>query len=245
MTKPLAKLTGRRLTAQHPLYDRNHRVELDRRLQDVGRWKGASGAAMWKEGLEFLVIRDKKLFRQDGFASMADWLQDKLDRVPRTVAKRMALAENFPLALVRLYSSEKLLKVLRYTGRTRAPDEPWHLETLELEVPVGDGRVEKVPFPKASVRQIAAAIAHQGELADDRAARALPAEQRPVVEQLHEAVLLEGSGRPLADIKVRPAKSGLLDDAMVTVTVRLGDLHATTDRLARALEPKPKPKRRQ
>lgn len=224
----LESLKGRALRPGHPLYDASARAELDRRMAQIRRKKETSDLAMWEEGLHFLSIRDRKLFFQDGYTSMADWLAHKAKRARTTVGRRMRLAENFSKEQVARFGADILELVIAYAARTVAADEAWQLEQLVLAVPGPDG-VEEVPFTKAEPWQVEAALAHQNALQQRRAANALPDTTQAFVDRLLGAVA--HGERSLADIRGRPAESGHADDTELRITLRLGDLEAVISRL--------------
>lgn len=233
MTKPVKPtLDGTPLRPEHPLYDAAARRELDRRKERIAARRAKSDEELWREGQEFLTIRDNKLFRQDGYSSMSVWVAKCLGRGRRSVAERMRFAEHFSLNHVVAHGRDKLELLLDYTALTHADEEEWKVEGLRLVVPAANGRVVEVPALRASMDQIEAALKHQHELAQERGRR-LPAPQEDFVSDLSTAV--EVDGRPLALIAGRSSDTGLLDDLRLRLDVRAGDLESVAHRILEAL----------
>ena len=235
----LAGLEGHCLRPGQPLYDEAARRELDRRVEHLGRVRGRGSEAWWLEGNELLIIRDRRLYVQDGYANMGAWVTGHLHRSRDPVTRRMRLAENYSLQQVRRHGADKLLLALQYVGATLADDEAWDLPTLVVKVP-RDGGIEELAFDKVTEDELDLALAHQRELAQRRAQKELPASEAPLFEHLQKALSVD-SDRALARMSARPAATGLSEDTTLKLELRLGDLRSVLVRLQAALESAPKP----
>jgi hypothetical protein len=234
---------GRPLEAGHPDYDPAAQEELAKRKARIAASRAKSDVEQWKEGREFIAIRDRKLYRQDGPRSMSQWVAVGELRSRSVVARRMRFAENFSLGQVREHGKEKLELALTYVSHTVAKDVAWKLESLVFEVPGPRGAIEPVRFALAKPWQIEAAIAHQLNLSTRRASDALPDSEREFVDGLVASV--HADDRPLAEIRARPSDSGHPDDTIIEVRARVADLPSVLQRLQHRLTaPTPRSRKR-
>lgn len=243
-TKPdAAALDGRPLKTTHPLYDKALSQELARRKARLAKRRLVDDVGYWQQGNDYLVIRDRKLYRQDGHASMSPWIALHHKRSRTMVAERMRFAQNFSLEEVREHGGDKLKLALRYMALTAREDETKSLASLVVQVPLESGRIEGRSFADVLPAELEVAIGHQQMLARLRLTNAVPRPEREALAQFEEALLLPGGERSLAEIVARPAPSGLAEDTTVTIRLRYGDLPSVIERLASAM-PRPDGRRR-
>lgn len=228
----------------HPLYDEKKRRDLDARVERIKALKGKSDVLKWQEGWEFVCVRDQKLFLQDGYSGMSKWIVGHLGRSRSRVAEKMRFAESFSLSDVREHGAEKLELGRDYVVLTPARDEAWTPDSLVVTVP-RDQKIVEVPFAKASFEELQAAIDHQQGLHGDRGRAAVDEAAQEVIAVLERALTVPELSRPLANIAAKAAKTGLAEDTLLTVNVRLGDLRSVVERIAQALLAPPKSKRKQ
>lgn len=226
--KDPAVLTVRPLRAGDALFHAGHRRELQRRTAKIGKLKARTDIEQWREGFEYLVIRDKKLYFQDGYAHMSEWLAHHELRGRTAVKERMRFAENFSLEQVREYGKERLDLALKYASMTVTDDAGWQVESLVVKIPEGDGVVSR-PFAKLAAWQLEAAIAHQAGLVLRRLEESLPETQRPLLDSLEAAV--RDDERQLARVSARPAESRDPDDTVLKLEMRAADLLPVLQRL--------------
>jgi hypothetical protein len=223
------KLEGKPLKQGHPLYDEKAAQELATRCARIESLRAKTDEDYWREGDEFLHIRDKKLYRQAGYASMSQWVVKALGRSRPPVAERMRFAETFSLQQVREHGRDRLDLALAYASLTVAGDEAWALDALKLHVPKMDGAVETVPFKHATTEQLEAAVTHQRSLAQRRDDAKLPEADRDILKRLEQSLQTEAG--PLAQLELKAAGTGVGNDTTLRIAVRLGDLESLLVRL--------------
>jgi len=237
--KDLVRLDGRPLKPGQPGYDAAERKALDRNVQEMACWRGSGDEAQWREGRAALQVRERKLYRQDGFPNWERWVVAKMHRAPNTVRARIDLADNFSLPEVKKHGARKLLDLLEYVERTVDPDDErtWSADSVELHVPAQDGSIRRVLSRGATEIDVAAALAHQRALAARRALEGLAGGPRALLETLEGALRVDGQDRTLAKVRVRAPGTGIDDDTVVTFHLRAADLRAMAARLLQALDP--------
>lgn len=229
---------GKPLKPGHPDYDAAAMKELSIRKRRIFRSRSVSDLEQWREGNEYLSIRDGKLYLQDGFRSMSKWVAHGELRSRSVVARRMRLAENFSLEQVRKYGKDKLDLALTYVSHTIAKDEAWELGSLIFKVPGPDGTINEVRFTAAEPWQMEAAVVHQLALSNRRLNDALPDSEQAFVADLVDSV--RADDRPLAEIRARPSETGHPDDTIIEVRARVGDLSSVLQRLQKQLAAPPR-----
>lgn len=197
----------------------------------------------WQEGKDFLYVRDQRLYMQDGYRSMAVWVEEVLGRSSRTVSRRMAFTESVALKDLQTWEPDLLDLALEYVALSRQDgDDVLNPRTLVVAVPREGGRLDSVPFRKITVTQMRAALDHQRALRARRQDDALGDEPRQLVEALSRAVATETGA--LAKVVARPAKSGLPEDTLVKIDFRMGDLRSVVTRLQQLVAQQERPRSR-
>lgn len=227
---------ARALAPTHPEYDAAQARELARRTRRIRDMRLKADELYWQQGLELMVIRDRRLYLQGGYNSFSDWILHGLGRSRPYAYDRIRVASAFLLAHVRRYGLDLLEAASRYVELTSSEgdDAQWNPDTLVLRVPVGE-RIEEIPFRKAGAAEVEAAIGHQLKLLAAREQAAIPEQVRKGAEQVRGALQVPQSERVLADVRVRAPESGLAEDARLSLHLRYGDLRSVVAQLARAV----------
>lgn len=214
-------LTGRPLRAGHPLFDAEKKEALAKAKDDITRFRKTSAESLWREGRAFSMVRDRKLYIQDGYAGMGPWVTEDLKRDLSWVRELMDFADTFTLKQVTTYGREKLDLGIAYMHLTLADESEWKIEILSVEVPTPDGITTKA-FPQTTVPELTAAIDHQKKLAARREGKGTTGEQEMVTEKLLEMVLKQlapTSHAGLGKIELKPSKDGDPANAMLKLEV--------------------------
>jgi hypothetical protein len=227
---------ARALAPTHPDYDAAHARDLARRTRRIRDMRLKGDELYWQQGLELMVIRDRRLYLQAGYRSFSDWILRGLGRSRPWAYDRISVASAYTITHVRTYGLDLLEAAARYVQLTSSEgdDAGWNPDTLVLRVPMGE-RVEEIPFRKAGAAELEAARAHQVKLLAAREQAAIPEQVRKGAEQVRGALQVPQSERVLADVRVRAPESGLAEDTRLSLHLRYGDLRSVVTQLAKAV----------
>ena len=132
--------------------------ELRRLTGEIHEWAGRAGRAIYEMGRRLSAIRDAELYREDGHATMAAYVDAELPFSRRHARRLMRVAGHFSAAIAARYGVEKLDRALRVMEATPEEERPGDILAADLRIRGPRGRFITVPLHEASNTQIREAL---------------------------------------------------------------------------------------
>lgn len=135
------------------------RATLDQLTRELVELKGQAGKNLYDMGTRLARVREEELWRAGGHASFEEYIERAVDISRSTAYKLVRVATEFNRVIAERYGVEKLDLGLRYLDHTPAEERPGDLLAADIRVRDERGRWHSVPFHRANVPELRAAIA--------------------------------------------------------------------------------------